>query len=106
MPIARTYNKVVTTQRLGDVAGSFKETWSAYLTDVACTIHPAGAEEQNLFQGAFYLAFKMWCPVDTDIAVGDRVIDGTTQYEVKGVSVYDFGSESNQHRAVLLLQGQ
>ena len=106
MPINRQYNNTVDTQRLDSIAGSFKKDWQANLSDVNCIIHPQGGEHQEVGDGKFFRLFKMWCPVDTDIVIGDRVIDGSTTYSVKGVSVYDFGSPESQHKAVMLLLGE
>lgn len=105
MAISRLFTKTVSTKRLGTVGSSHKETWSTHLASVECAIHPAGSEQNEYGDGAFYKLLKMWCPIDTDIAIGDRVIDGSIVYTVKGVATYDFGSSDNQHLSCLLVKG-
>lgn len=103
MSIAKLYNKTVSTQRLGAVVGTNKQTFATNVASLKCTIHPVETSQQNLNDGAFYKTFKMWCDVDTDILVGDRVIDGDDTYTVKGVSSYDFGR--NPHLRVTMVLG-
>ena len=104
MSIANRFDKTVSTKRLAAVAGTNKETWSTNLASLSCTIHPVETQQQNLNDGAFYNTFKLWCAVDADVLLGDRVIDGTTTYTVRGVSVYDFGG--NTHLRVTLARGK
>ena len=104
MALSDLYNKVVDTERMATVSGTNKKTFAANLSDVDCTIHPVESQQQNLNDGAFYETFKMWCPVDTDIQTGDRVLDGADVYTVRGVSVYDFGRSN--HLRVTLARGK
>jgi len=104
MTIAGMYTHDVSTQRLALVSGSKKEEYATNLASVPCAIHQSEGEDQQLGQGAFYQTFKMWCAVDTDIEIGDRVIDGDTTYNVKGVTLYDYGR--NNHLMVLLVKGK
>lgn len=107
MPIARLYTRTVSTQRLSAVSGSMKQTWEDNLAEVPCRIHPQGGEHVDYSggRGAFYEGMKMWCAIDTDILIGDRVIDEDgAKYAVKAVSIYNFGIEANQHKAVMLLK--
>lgn len=102
MGIADLYDREVDTKRLTAVVGTNKETFANNLTDVPCTIHPVETSQQNLNDGAFYQTFKMWCDLGTDIKKGDKIIDGSTTYTVKGVSNYNFG-RSNHMRIVMVL---
>jgi len=106
MPISTQYNKTVTTERLADVAGSFKEVWSAYLTGIACAIHSESPEHNLSLNGASYKLFKMWCAVGTDILTGDKVVDGSIKYHVRSVSKKDYGSGDTQHLVVMLSLGE
>ncbi len=72
-----------------------KETWAANLASVPCTIHPIDTRQNHTTHGAFYKSYKMWCAVDEDIVIGDRVIDGDVTYTVQGVSTYDFGASNH-----------
>lgn len=104
MSLGNLYNKTVDTQRLGAVADTIKEVFETNLTGVSCAIHPVETEQQNLNDGAFYNTYKMWCAVDTDIVTGDRVIDGSTIYTVRGVATYDFGRST--HLRVTMVLGK
>ena|SRR3990170_2706763 len=102
----RMFDKTVDTQRLSDVSGSLKEEWQNNLTDLPCAIQPLGDEDSNFGDGAFYRSFRMWCAVDADIQTGDRVIDGSTIYSVKGVGTHNFGVNGVQHKSVSLMLGK
>ena len=106
MGIARRYDNIVAVHRMNAVAGSFRKTWAVLTVAVNCHIQPENGQQNELQEGAFYKLFKMWCPVDTDIRVGDRVVDGTTTYDVRGIKTYNYGSEANQHREVSLALGE
>lgn len=103
MSIAKLYNKTVSTQRLAAVSGTNKQTWGTNLASLDCTIHPVETSQQALGDGAFYKTFKLWCAVGSDVLIGDRVIDGSDTYTVKGVSTYDFGR--NPHLRVTMVLG-
>lgn len=103
MSIQDLYNHTVSTQRLAPVVGTNKETWGTNLDSLDCTIHPVETSQQNLNDAAFYKSFKIWCDVDADVLVGDRIIDGDNTYTVKGVSSYDFGR--NPHLRLTVVQG-
>lgn len=105
MSINRQFNKTVNTQRLATVGASHKETWSTNLTNLECAIQPAGSEQSSLGDGAFYKLYKMWCAIDTDLQIGDRIIDDTTTFTVKGVSYHNYGSTENQHVSAFIVMG-
>lgn len=106
MSLLTLYNKIVSTERLADVAGSMKEAWQTNLAEVSCTIHSESPEHSLTLSGASYKLFKMWCDVDTDILTGDKVIDGAIEYHVRSVSKKDYGGDDIQHLIVLLSQGE
>lgn len=103
MSIAKHYNKTVNTQRLTAVSGSFKENWAASITGLLCHIQPSDGSEQ-LMGGAFFSGFKMFCASGTDLQVGDKVVDGTTEYTVKAVADFNFGK--NSHIEAILQLGE
>ncbi len=104
MSIQSLYNKTVSTKRLGAVSGTYKKTEAVNLASLVCTIHPVDGSSSEALGSAFYKTFKLWCDVDTDILVGDIVLDGSTRYTVRGVSSYDFGR--NNHLEVLIVLGE
>lgn len=106
MPIRSRYDRTVSTKRLENVAGSYKETWQDNLSGVACAIQPQSAEHTPTLDGANYKLFKMWCPADTDILTGDKVIDGDYTFHVRSVSVKNYGSDEVDHLVVMLSQGE
>jgi hypothetical protein len=106
MSIDNFYNKTVSTQRLSPVAGTNKEIWATNLSTLSCSIRPQSGNTTDFGDGAFYKSFKMYCPEDTDILIGDRVIEGSTTYVVGAVVDNATGSGSVQHKAVMLSLGQ
>ena len=105
MSITSFYNKTVSTERLAQIADSYKQEWSENISSLECAIHQTSGEQSNLGGSAFFQSFKMWCAIDTDIQIGDKVIDGSNTYIVKGVSNYNYGSEASQHLLVILELG-
>lgn len=104
MSISSLYDKTVITKRLAAVVGTNKETWGTNLTQLQMTIHPVETQQQNLNDGGFYNTLKAWCDVNADVLIGDRVIDGSVTYTVRGVSRYDFGR--NSHLRLTLARGK
>lgn len=104
MGIQTLFDKTVDTQRLATVGSSHKETWHTNLSDLACHIQPLDGENVALSDGAFYQLFKLWCAIDTDIKIGDRVIDGDVTYTIKGVAIHDYGI--NQHVSASIVKGK
>ena len=102
--ISSFYNKTVSTQRLANVSGSKRESWGTNLASLACHIQPVEGSPADSFLGGFYNTFKMYCAPDADVQIGDRVIDGSTTYVVKGLKTYDFGgSSSEKHKLIALV---
>lgn len=104
MGIQKFYNTTVTTQRLSDVAGSKKETFQANLVALRCHIQPISGESQLVgVAGGYYQTFRMFCASDSDIQEGDKVIDGSTIYLVRGTLSRNFGKGSgSKHLEVLI----
>jgi hypothetical protein len=104
------YNKTVGVKRLGSVSGTHKEAWADVESggnpiEVSCAIHPLEGSQQELLEGGFFNTFKMFCPTGTDIKIGDRVIDGSDTYTVKGLKTYGFaGSSSIQHLNLIIVK--
>ena len=105
MPITSFYNKTVNTTRLTNIGGgSHRQDWQASLTGIAAAIHPVNPEVVAVQGNAFYNMFKMFCAVDLDIEIDDRVIDGSTTYTVTGKMLYD-DAGTNQHMKLTLVKG-
>lgn len=105
MSIRKLFNSVASTERLSDVAGSNRESYSANLTNFRCHIQPVTGDSQLLGEaGGFFKAFRMYCPSGTDIIEGDKVISGGSTYMVQGTLSRNFGRGSgNQHLEVILM---
>lgn len=105
MSLSGLYNKIVTLKRLGSVVGTHKETWQDVDGELSCAIHPIEGSQQELLEGGFFNTFKMFCDKDVDIRIGDRVIDDTDTYTVKGIKGYDFAGSSNiRHQNITLVK--
>lgn len=88
------YNKTVSTQRLTDIASTKKEQYATYLTGVKCLIQPYMASYGEDLDGSTGKDYNMFCEV-VDIKEGDKVIDGSDQYTVVGISTYEDGDSSH-----------
>lgn len=103
--LTNLYNKSVTLKRLSDVAGTNKEAWQAVSGTIACAIHPVEGTQTEMLEGGFFNTFKMFCATGTDIRIGDRVIDGSDIYTVKGKKDYSFaGSSAMKHLNIVLVK--
>ena len=101
--IEHLFTKLVNTKRLvrtgGTGADKDTEVWQDYLTGVKCHIQTWVAGETG-YEGAKFPTHQMWCSLDVDIISGDRIIDGTTIYEVMGVEELNYGE--NPHMSISL----
>lgn len=102
MSISDLYNKTFSSARLAAVADTNKKAFQTNIESFAGTLHPVETSQQQLGDGAFYKTFKIWCDVDLDIKVGDRVVDGDDVYTVSGVSDYNFGRNPHLRLTVSL----
>lgn len=108
MGIQSFYRKTVTIQRLTNVGGgSLRQDWQDVAEDVACAIHPVSPEDVTAMGAAFFQSHKMFCAASVDIEIGDRVVDGSVIYTVKGKSLYDdMGGANNEHARISLVKGK
>jgi len=104
MTVSRLMQKIVSTQRM-TATGGHKREFATHLEEVYCAIQPAGREASDFSNGAFYNAYNMYCEIGTDIVVGDRVIEGSNTYTVKGVATRDYGNNASNHLAISLVLG-
>ncbi len=102
MSIRKFFNKTVNTQRLTAVSGSKRETWQTNLNNFNCAIQPIDPLQSELSDGSFYKLFKMYFN-DKDILKGDRVVEGSNVYIVRGVNVVDYSRDSGQNHKVAIL---
>lgn len=59
-------------------------------------IQQLGAEAATSLGIAWTKAYKVWCPIGTDIQEGDEIGEGGNTYNVKGVKSLDLGN--NKHK--------
>jgi hypothetical protein len=106
MSLLNQYTHTITLKRLTAIAGTKKEDWQAVAGDIVCAIHPVEGTQQEMLEGGFYNTFKMFCDDATDIRIGDKVIDGSTEYTVKGIKTYDMASNTSiRHKNITLVKG-
>ena len=82
-------NTTVITQRLTRTGD--KESWATSLSSCKAHIQPLDIASSAVTDGAFFKSYKMWTQI-ADILDGDRVIDGSTTYVVKGVEKHNYGN--------------
>ena len=106
MSLATLFDKTVTLERLSPVASTKKETFQAVVGNISCAIHPVEGTQQEMLEGGLYNTFKMFCDDSTDIRIGDRVLEGSNTYTVKGLKTYDMGTDSSmKHKSIVLVKG-
>lgn len=106
MSIADLYSRTVSTQRTAVVGTSKRREWGDNLTGLACAIHEVEATQTDLANGSggFMKSYKLWCPLTTDIKIGDRVVDeDDVSYTVKSVKKYNYGK--NTHLLIVMNEG-
>lgn len=90
MAIENRYDQSVDVHRLAEDTDNV-ETFAAHLSGVACMIQPLDAGYTEDVEGNFGKDFVMFC-ANVDIKEGDKIIDGSTEYRVVGVEVFDRGN--------------
>ena len=106
MGISRYYTKQISTKRLADVSGSYKEEYQTNLTGVACSILPLDDAKSLVNDTGFAKNFKFFCDPSYDIVAGDLIIDGSDTYTVKGVINNNYGTRSVSHKALIIVKGE
>ncbi len=48
----------------------------------------------------------MFCGSSADLAVGDKVIDGSVEYTIQSIANYDDIGGANAHLEVVLMKGE
>lgn len=88
------FDLTVNTERLTAISGTDSEDWQANLTDVACQIQPLEDSPGSDLDGSYGKDFLMFCN-EVDIIEGDKIVNGSDEYIVKGKRIYDFVGESH-----------
>ena len=67
-----------------DAFGEITNTWSTKHASMPCRIQPNRNVDERVNRGGEYMVvpFIIYAAVDYDIADDDRIVDGTTVYEV------------------------
>ena len=89
------FNETVQVNRLIDVEGTNKKSFSIHIQALRCVIQPQDPKTSQDIPGGFGKDFLMFCPA-VDLKEGDRVLrdvdesgDGL-EYRVMGVESFDF----------------
>ena len=104
MSIADLYTSTCTTQRLSHVEDNYggnTSTWAANLISYKCRIYkPSGSmkiDDIGKVEGVIFCAIGE----NTDVLLGDKIIDGTDEYIVK--RVYGTYAKASIHHLELVL---
>lgn len=102
------YNTTVSTKRLQEIEGSYKQVLQEYLTNVEGLKMPVSEQQQMLgTPGAFYKTYHFICDIDNDIAIGDRIVENGDEYQVKEVQENKVGGyPENWHKRILMILSQ
>jgi hypothetical protein len=97
--ISQMYKNTATTER-EQTLGGIKKAYTENLSSFMCHVQPIDAEVGEGLSGEFGKDWIMFCPV-LDIKEGDKVVvDGTNEYRVSGVEIFDMSR--NPHLEVLI----
>lgn len=88
MGLQQTYTRTVSVMRIGRLLDG-TSAYSTTILSVPCHIQPLEEGLSQDLQGNFGKDFLMVCDV-VDIKEGDRLVDGSLEYHVNAVDVYDF----------------
>ena len=102
MSISTNFDSSVVVYRLAQVGSSNRREWGVGDT-VPCHIQPTNGEQVQLADGAFYDTYRMWCAVDADVVLGDKVVDGSITYVINALKTMNFGK--NRHKVSTLVLG-
>lgn len=97
--IQMLFDKAVSTQRLGDIEETDTETFSENLTSVECNIQPLEDSLSEDIEGNYGQDFLMFCG-DEDIEIGDKIIDGSDIYLVKGLEKYTLMGQTHMELTI------
>lgn len=104
MPISQFFDNEVDVYRLTDTADTDNEAWVAHLdgtSAVSCQIQPLEDAYSEDLEGSYGKDFLMFCAV-VDILVGDKIVDGSAEYIVKGVESYSWQGFSHMELRIRL----
>lgn len=101
--IKNLFKLEVEMHRLSEVSGTKKEIWQSYNSNVPCSIFPIDGSQQGFGNGGSYSSFKMFCPDDVDVKIGDKVINGSEKYVVRSIKTYDMvASRHLRHKSLII----
>ena len=98
-PIENTYDKIISTRRLVDESGNYKEEYDDYLKDISCHIQPLDGSFYEDADGQFGKNSLMVCN-PCDIEINDMVIYGSIEYKV--IEVKDFSFYGHEHMEIII----
>ncbi len=94
MPISQFFDKTVDTYRLADTADTDNQAWVVNLnktaqTGVKCNIQPLDDAYGEDLESSYGKDFVMFSEI-ADIKQGEKIVDGSVEYMVQGVEIYDW----------------
>ena len=94
MSIEVYYDATSSTKRLSDIASTDNEEYGTSITTFNCHIQPLEDSFREDLEGSYGKDYLLFCAVQ-DIKEGDIVVNGSTEYLVKGIKSYSFGGQSH-----------
>lgn len=101
MQIERFYTTTFTVKRQVWTSGkSVLETQGTFLGHIQQSVIGSDDNLQEYLGQAFSKAFTVWCPPDTDVKAGDRLIEGVNSYDVRFTKDRNIGG--NGHLEIII----
>ena len=97
------FTKTVTTKRITDIAGTDNQDWQDNLSGIICNIQPLDDSFNEDLEGSYGKDYLMHTDI-ADIIVGDKIVDGTDEYLVKGVRSFQVMSFSVMELKIRICQ--
>ncbi len=97
------FTKTITTKRLTDVFGTDNQDWQTNLSNIQCNIQPLDDSFSEDLSGSYGRDYLMHCDL-ADIIEGDKIVEDTTEYLVKGIRRMEIGQFSIMELRIRLCQ--
>lgn len=102
--ISILYTSSVDVQRVAATSGEADtQTFGSHLSSVKCNIQPLDDSFGEDLEGSYGKDFLMFADV-ADIAQGDKIVDGSTEYMVMGVESYSLEGYAHLELRIRLTQ--
>lgn len=103
MKLKRLLKDTVDIKRMQEDA--YGESMAVVYSDVNVLIDQDPPNTTNQDDGYTYDRYRMYCESDVDVDTGDKIVDGSDEYKVRGVTKRRVGNrESVKHKVAIIIK--